>query len=57
MPMLFSDKRLEVARVLARQAGRTWTGLSIAERDALMAAAERAVRDADRAFCTAAEHS
>jgi hypothetical protein len=46
----FSDRRLEVARLLAKQRGLTWTGLEMEERDRLMDAAHSAVQITDRVF-------
>jgi hypothetical protein len=46
----FNASRREIASLLCAQAGRTWGGLSIEERDALMDAADTAVRARDKAF-------
>jgi hypothetical protein len=46
----FTYSRREIADLLCSQTDRTWGGLSITERDALMEAAEIAVRARDKVF-------
>lgn len=40
----FSDRRLELARVMVRQFDLTWTGLGIEQRDQFLDAAGNAIR-------------